>query len=123
MRLGIHSDPASVTALVESLARASPLFPLWKRPTSDLARDLLLAGIRAVVTCVDSRIIHPGLISRRFDEEFLAALPSEVDPSGENGEFHTFVYDAPGFSTPLAIELGGVVRRGPFAFQDVRTAP
>ena len=97
-----------------------PLFPLWQRPTDALARDMLAAGIRAVLTCVDPSQLAPEFAGRQFDEALLADLPESVDPCGENGEFHTFVYDGPDFSSPIDIEVGEVVERGGFVFCDVR---
>jgi len=97
-----------------------PLFPLWQRPTTALAHDMLAAGIRAVLTCVDPKQLAPEFAGRQFDEALLEDLPKSVDPCGENGEFHTFVYDGPGFSSPIDIEVGEVVERGGFVFCDVR---
>ena len=97
-----------------------PLFPLWQRPTTALAHDMLAAGIRAVLTCVDPKQVAPEFAGRQFDEALLEDLPKSVDPCGENGEFHTFVYDGPGFSSPIDIEVGEVVERGGFVFCDVR---
>ncbi len=100
----------------------APVFPLWGRSTDLLARDMLSAGVQAVLTCVDPRVLPPELIGRNFDEALLAELPEEVDPCGERGEFHTFVWDAPGFHSPIDIELGEVVHRGGFVFCDVFAA-
>ncbi|MBV8980780.1 MAG: adenine nucleotide alpha hydrolase [Acidimicrobiia bacterium] len=97
-----------------------PVFPLWERPTDALARDMLAAGIRAVLTCVDPKQLAPEFAGRQFDEALLADLPPSVDPCGENGEFHTFVYDGPGFASAIDIEVGEVVERGGFVFCDVR---
>ena len=100
----------------------APLFPLWQRPTDALAREMIAAGIRAVLTCVDPAQLDPAYAGRQFDDELLADLPSTVDPCGERGEFHTFVYDGPGFSSPVDIEIGDVVERDGFVFCDVRPA-
>lgn len=100
-----------------------PLFPLWGRPTDVLAGDMLEAGIRAVVTCVDPTRVPASLAGRDFDARFLADLPSGADPCGERGEFHTFVWDGPGFSGPVAVEVGEVVERDGFVFCDVLPAP
>jgi uncharacterized protein (TIGR00290 family) len=97
-----------------------PLFPLWQRPTNALARHMLDAGIRAVLTCVDPKQLAPEFAGRPFDEALLADLPPSVDPCGENGEFHTFVYDGPGFASPIDVEVGDVVERDGFVFCDVR---
>lgn len=97
----------------------SPEFPLWQRPTDVLARDMLNAGIRAVVTCVDPSQAPPALAGRWFDANFLDQLPPGIDPCGENGEFHTFVVDGPGFRYPLDVAVGDVVGRDGFVFADV----
>jgi uncharacterized protein (TIGR00290 family) len=97
----------------------APVFPLWQRPTGQLARDMLTAGVRAVVTCVDPRVLPPEFAGRAYDEQLLADLPAGVDPCGERGEFHTFVWDGPGFAAPIEIEIGEVVERDGFVFCDV----
>ena len=97
----------------------SPVFPLWGRPTDRLAREMLDTGVRAVLTCIDPTVLAPELAGRAFDESLLAELPPGVDPCGERGEFHTFVWDAPGFRAPIDIEVGEVVERDGFVFCDV----
>jgi uncharacterized protein (TIGR00290 family) len=96
-----------------------PLFPLWDRPTGALAREMISAGIRAVLTCVDPSRLSPSFVGRPFDEDLLDKLPEEVDPCGERGEFHTFVWDGPGFTTPIPIRTGEIVTRDGFVFCDV----
>ena len=96
-----------------------PLFPLWRMPTENLAREMIGAGVKSRVTCVDPKKLHRSFASREFDAKFLNELPPTVDPCGENGEFHTFVYDAPVFSRPIAIRNGEVVERDGFVFADV----
>jgi len=96
-----------------------PLFPLWGKPTGEVARAMLAGGLRALVTCVDPRQAPPELAGRWFDEQLLADLPAQVDPCGENGEFHTFVAQGPQFATALDVEVGEVVERGGFVFADV----
>lgn len=86
-------------------------FPLWQQPTEELARAFIEAGFRAVVVCVDAQQLSRDFVGRPFDRAFLEALPNTVDPCGEHGEFHTFVYDGPLFSEPIAIERGEVVHR------------
>jgi uncharacterized protein (TIGR00290 family) len=98
----------------------SPLFPLWRQPTDSLARSMIDSGVHAVVTCVDASKLPASFAGRFFDEHFLAELPSNVDPCGENGEFHTFVFDGPGFSSPIDVEVGEIVERDGFVFSDVR---
>jgi uncharacterized protein (TIGR00290 family) len=97
----------------------TPVFPLWDRPTERLARDMLAAGVRAVLTCVDPRVLPAEFVGRAYDEALLADLPDAVDPCGERGEFHTFVWDAPGYASPIDIEVGVVVERDGFVFCDV----
>jgi uncharacterized protein (TIGR00290 family) len=97
-----------------------PLFPLWEIPTGELARDMVAAGLRAKLVCVDSRHLDSAFAGRDFDENLLANLPSSVDPCGENGEFHSCVYDGPMFSGPIAIEPGEIVNRDGFIYADFR---
>lgn len=97
----------------------TPVFPLWGRRTDLLARDMLAAGVRAVLTCVDPSVLPAEFSGRSFDQSLLAELPDGVDPCGERGEFHTFAWDAPGFSSPIEIELGEIVCRDGFVFHDV----
>lgn len=94
-------------------------FPLWQKPTDRLAREMLAEGIRAVLTCVDLNKLPETFAGRAFDAQLLSDLPTHVDPCGERGEFHTFVWDGPGFSSPITIATGAVVRREGFAFCDV----
>ena len=101
----------------------TPLFPLWQAPTLRLARDMIAAGLRARVACVDTRILDVAFAGREYDATLLAALPPGVDPCGENGEFHTCVYGGPMFSSRLSIETGEMVLRGPFAWRDFVLAP
>lgn len=96
-----------------------PVFPLWGRSTDAVARDLLKAGVRAIVTCVDLAQAPGELGGREYDESFLADLPAGVDPCGENGEFHTVVVGGPGFSSPIEVAIGEAVERGGFLFVDV----
>ena len=96
-----------------------PLFPLWRIPTADLALEMIAAGVKATVTCVDPAKLEKSLAGRDFGRNFLEALPSGIDPCGENGEFHTFVHDAPVFSSPIEVRSGEVVERDGFVFADV----
>ncbi|MBY0427064.1 MAG: diphthine--ammonia ligase [Cytophagales bacterium] len=81
-------------------------FPLWKQDTKDLMREFLALGFKTVVVCVKSEVLDESFVGRTIDEKFLADLPSQVDPCGENGEFHTFVYDGPIFKNPVKFTLG-----------------
>ena len=96
-----------------------PLFPLWQRPTAELAHELLASGVRAVVTCVDLAQAPDGLAGRWYDEQFLAELPAGVDQCGENGEFHTVVVDGPDFNAAIPVTVGETVERDGFLFTDV----
>jgi uncharacterized protein (TIGR00290 family) len=96
-----------------------PLFPLWQIPTGDLALDMIGAGVKAKVTCVDPVKLAKSYAGRDYDRNFLQTLPHGIDPCGENGEFHTFVYEAPVFSRPIAVQSGEVVERDGFVFADV----
>lgn len=87
------------------------LFPVWKRDTHDLARSFIDLGFRAVVTCIDSKVLNQSFVGREFNSDFLTELPETVDPCGENGEFHTFVYDGPIFKNKIPFEIGDVVLR------------
>jgi uncharacterized protein (TIGR00290 family) len=95
------------------------LFPCWEIPTERLAREMIAAGLKAKITCVDPRKIAASFAGRDFDSDFLADLPDNIDPCGENGEFHSFVYDAPVFSSPIPVETGEIVERDGFVFADV----
>jgi uncharacterized protein (TIGR00290 family) len=96
-----------------------PLFPAWGLPTADLAREMIAAGVKAKITCVDPSKISSTFAGRDFDAAFLDSLPPGIDPCGENGEFHSFVYEAPVFSKPIRVRKGVVVQRDGFVFADV----
>jgi len=104
------------------LARAGlrAVFPLWGRNTAALARELTALGYRARVVCVDAHAIPAALAGREYDGTFLRELPGSADPCGENGEFHTFVYDGPGFARPISCAAGEIVVRDErFVFADL----
>jgi uncharacterized protein (TIGR00290 family) len=86
-------------------------FPLWGRKTADLARAFISLGFRAIITCVDTRALDGRFAGRDFDEQFLKELPQGIDPCGENGEFHTFVWDGPIFRRPIECTRGEIVLR------------
>ncbi len=96
-----------------------PLFPLWGRPTAQLAQEMLAAGARAVLTCVDPRVLPSHFVGRTWDAALLAALPPNVDPCGENGEFHTFACAGPAFHHPVAVTVTERVERDGFWFADL----
>jgi uncharacterized protein (TIGR00290 family) len=97
----------------------TPVFPLWGEGTAELAREMLKVGFRAVVTCVDPKKMEPKFAGHLFDETFLGSIPPDVDPCGENGEFHTFVYDGPIFNQPISVRVGETVTRDGFTFTDL----
>ena len=96
-----------------------PLFPLWGVPTGDLAREMISCGLRARVSVVDTRVLDPSFAGRSFDEAFVRDLPPDVDPCGENGEFHTFAHAGPMFRQAIDVEPGETVTRDPFVFRDL----
>jgi uncharacterized protein (TIGR00290 family) len=95
------------------------LFPLWGRDTAVLAREFIAAGFQAYIACLDPRALAASFAGRAYDESLLADLPADVDPCGENGEFHTFVHAGPIFAEPVACETGEVVEREGFVFCDL----
>jgi uncharacterized protein (TIGR00290 family) len=95
-----------------------PLFPVWGMPTAKLAVDMIAAGVKAKITCIDPSQVDRSFAGRDFDQALLDSLPPSVDPCGENGEFHTFVYDAPVFSRPIEVRMGEIVERDGFVFAD-----
>jgi uncharacterized protein (TIGR00290 family) len=101
----------------------TPLFPIWDIPTPALAREIIAAGVRTKLSVVDTRKLDPSFAGREFDAMLLHDLPPGIDPCGENGEFHTFVYGGPMFAHPLSIELGETVVRDPFVFVDLCPIP
>ncbi len=96
-----------------------PLFPLWRIPTEQLLREMIAGGQRAVITCVDPAKLDRGFAGREIDVQFLRELPRGVNPCGENGEFHSFVFAGPEFARPLDIVVGETVERDGFVFADV----
>ncbi len=98
----------------------TPLFPLWELPTAQLARDMMEAGVRARLTCVDPKALSREFAGREFDQALLDELPQSVDPCGENGEFHTFAYAGPMFEHSIPIETGEIRESEGFVFADLR---
>jgi len=95
------------------------LFPLWGRDTGELAREFIAAGFEARIVCLDPRALDASFAGRAYDGDLLAALPADVDPCGERGEFHTFVHAGPVFDAPIPCETGQVVERDGFVFCDL----
>ena len=87
------------------------IFPIWRKDTRELALEFIAAEFRAILTSVDSTQLDSSFVGRTFDASLLSDLPVGVDPSGENGEFHTFVYDGPTFSQPISVRKGEIVLR------------
>lgn len=96
-----------------------PIFPLWQQSTGSLAKQMITAGVKAVITCVDTKQLPASYVGREFDLDFLADLPGDVDPCGENGEFHTFVYDGPIFDSPIPVKIGKTHESGQFLFIEI----
>jgi len=97
----------------------TPLFPLFDADTPALAREMIAAGVRARITCLNPNVLDRSFAGREFDAALLADLPPGVDPCAERGEFHTFAYDGPMFSHPIPIETGITVERDGFVFTDL----
>jgi len=96
-----------------------PLFPVWQIPTEQLGRDMIAAGLKAKITCVDPSKLAKSFAGQDYDSHLLQALPSGIDPCGENGEFHTFAYEAPVFSRPIGVRTGELVEHDGFVFADL----
>jgi uncharacterized protein (TIGR00290 family) len=95
-----------------------PLFPLWEIPTDRLAREMIAGGLRAKLTCVDTKQLPGSFAGREFDAALLRDFPQGTDPCGERGEFHTCVYAGPMFTDPIHLEAGEIVDRDGFMFAD-----
>jgi uncharacterized protein (TIGR00290 family) len=96
-----------------------PIFPVWGIPTRELAYSMIKSGVHAKLTCVDPKRLPAEFVGREFDERLLLDLPPEIDPCGENGEFHTFVYAGPMFRHNLPVEVGETLSRDGFVFADL----
>jgi uncharacterized protein (TIGR00290 family) len=95
------------------------LFPIWKRDTRELIRHFHSAGFRAITACVDPKVLDRSFAGRELDEQFFRDLPANVDPCGENGEFHTFVFDGPIFRNSVPVRAGEVIERDSFIYCDL----
>jgi len=100
-------------------ADMTALFPIWKIDTHELATRFLHDGFRAIAACIDPKKLNKSFAGRELDGSFFRDLPAGVDPCGENGEFHTFVYDGPIFRSPVPVQVGQVVERDSFVFCDL----
>lgn len=96
-----------------------PYFPLWNRPTEQLAKEMLASGLRAYITCIDPRKLPRQYIGQEWSGSLLQELPATVDRCGENGEFHTVVVDGPMFRKPIHVQTGETIEREGFVFVDV----
>src|ERR1700686_5118724 len=94
--------------------RLEPIFPVWGLPTRALAQEMIASGLRAKLTCVDTQRLDPSFVGREFDDALLLSLPDEVDPCGERGEFHSFVYAGPMLNAVLSVSIGETVVRDKF---------
>jgi uncharacterized protein (TIGR00290 family) len=105
----------------KNLARIgmTALFPIWKRDTRELIRTFHKERFRAIAVCVDGKVLDRKFAGRELDPSFFRDLPSQVDPCGENGEFHTFVFDGPVFRTGIAVRKGEITERDSFVFCDL----
>jgi len=97
------------------------IFPIWKRDTTQLAHEVIAVGFKAYLSCVEGKV-GPGFVGRPYDLELLRDLPREIDPCGEYGEFHSFVYDGPIFSSPVAVHVGEIVIRDGRYYADLLPA-
>jgi diphthamide synthase (EF-2-diphthine--ammonia ligase) len=96
-----------------------PVFPVWGLPTHALAREMIASGTRAKLICIDTAKLDRSFVGREFDEALLAALPDDVDPCGERGEFHSFVYAGPMLNAVVPVSVGSTVVRDQFVFADL----
>jgi uncharacterized protein (TIGR00290 family) len=96
-----------------------PIFPIWLHDTSQLGRNMIAKGYKAIVTSIELKKLDRRFIGRKYDEQFIDDLPSNIDPCGEHGEFHTFVYDGPIFKYPIGIKKGAIMEKEGFLYQDL----
>jgi uncharacterized protein (TIGR00290 family) len=99
--------------------KMNALYPIWQRNTTELLKEFIGLGFRSVVTCVDAKVLDKSFAGKTIDKEFISSLPAGVDACGENGEFHTFVYDGPNFSQPIEFSLGKTRFEEGFWFRDL----
>jgi uncharacterized protein (TIGR00290 family) len=105
----------------KNLARIgmTAIFPIWKRDTRELIRNFHAARFRSIAVCVDPKVLDRSFAGRELDQQFFLDLPSAVDPCGENGEFHTFVFDGPVFHKPISVRTGEILERDSFIYCDL----
>ena len=95
------------------------VFPIWGRNTTELIQSFMALGFQAVVSCIDTKVLDRKFLGRKIDKSFVAELPPNIDPGGENGEFHTFVYEGPIFKQRIGYTVGESVLRDSFHFCDL----
>ena len=95
------------------------IYPVWMRDTTQFVKEFIALGFKAVITCVNGEVLDPSFAGMMIDENFIRALPSNIDPCGENGEFHTFVFDGPTFNEAVRFSIGEKVLRNSFWFCDL----
>ncbi|HHW01068.1 MAG TPA: diphthine--ammonia ligase [Clostridiaceae bacterium] len=101
-------------------AEMEAIFPLWGRETKEIANTFISLGFKSIITCVDTKVLSGDFVGRIYDKDFIAELPENVDPCGENGEFHTFVFDGPIFRERINFSIGEkVLRDERFQFCDL----
>jgi len=105
-----------------SASGITPIFPLWGMATGKLSREMVNSGLRAIITCVDPKQLSADFAGQEYGEAFLERIPANVDPCGENGEFHSFVFAGPMFKKPVHISIGETVSRDGFVFTDLLPA-
>jgi len=106
---------------IKSLAQIGmdSIYPIWKTNTAENMKKIIDLGFKVILTCVDLNVLDKSFVGREIDEDFLKDLPSNVDPCGENGEFHTFVYDGPIFKEKINFKKGEIVQKESFCFCDL----
>jgi diphthamide synthase (EF-2-diphthine--ammonia ligase) len=97
----------------------TPLRRIWRRDTDKVVAEFIAAGFKAITVCIDPAKLGPSFAGRVIDARFVADLATEVDPCGENGEFHSFVFDGPLFTRPVGFSIGELVYRDAFWFRDL----
>jgi len=105
----------------DNLAKLSmkAVFPIWGRDSAELVHTFIALGFKSIVSCIDTKVLDKKFLGRQIDEDFIAELPPGIDPSGENGEFHSFAYDGPLFRKRIGYKLGEAVLRDSFHFRDL----
>lgn len=97
----------------------TPIFPLWRKSTAEISSEMINNGLRAIVTCIDPKRMSETFVGREYNKSFLQDIPVEVDPCGENGEFHSFAFDGPMFREPINVSAGETVHRDGFVFSEL----